>query len=384
MAQRRRIALIFEVLPDWMGGTYYVLNIINTLNALPDDEKPEIVLLTKNSDDFLFLKERSQYPYLIEKVLFRKPSLFIRGLNKIYRLITKKKYNLIIPKFKESVEAIYPVNDINRLSSDSKKIYWIPDFQEKYLPELFDLQNLKLRDTIIKDIIKKGDYLVLSSHNAFDSLLKFYPEAKKLNLSIYNFTVSIPDLSKIDKSLTYEKFDIDRPFFYCANQFWIHKNHKLLFEAVKLLKDRGHHNFLLLCSGGINDFRHPNYMVELKKYLEDNSLENNIKILGLIDREDQLCLMQNSEAIIQPSLFEGWNTSVEEAKALNKFLILSDLDVHKEQVPQNAFFFNRNSAIDIADKIEEFLNNKPEIKPINYKLSIQKAARNFLNIMYQK
>lgn len=384
MAQRRRIALIFEVLADWMGGTYYVLNIINTLNTLPDNEKPEIVLLTKNSDDFNFLKERTRYPYLTEKIIFRRPSLFIRGINKIYRLITKKNYNLIIPKFKERVQAIYPVYDINRLSSKSKKIYWVPDLQEKYLPQLFDQQNLKLRDNIIKDIIQKGDYLVISSHDVLDSLLKFYPEAKKLNLNIYNFTVSIPDLSKIDKTLTYKKFDIDRPFFYCANQFWTHKNHRLLFEAVKLLKDRGHQNFLLLCSGGANDFRNPNYMEQLNKYLEDNSLKNNIKLLGLIDRNDQLCLMQNSDAIIQPSLFEGWNTSVEEAKALNKFLILSDLDVHKEQVSQNVFFFNRNSALDLADKIEEFMYKKPEIKPINYKLSIQEAARNFLNIMYQK
>jgi hypothetical protein len=50
--------------------------------------------------------------------------------------------------------------------------------------------------------------------------------------------------------------------------------------------------------------------------------------------------MQNALAIIQPSLFEGWSTVVEDAKALNQHVIASSLSVHKEQLEKNASFFD--------------------------------------------
>ncbi len=38
-----------------------------------------------------------------------------------------------------------------------------------------------------------------------------------------------------------------------------------------------------------------------------------------------------STALINPSQFEGWSTTVEEAKSLGVKMLLSDLEVHKEQ-----------------------------------------------------
>ncbi len=45
-----------------------------------------------------------------------------------------------------------------------------------------------------------------------------------------------------------------------------------------------------------------------------------------------LVLLAHAVAVINPSRFEGWSSSVEEAKALGKPLIVSDIPVHREQV----------------------------------------------------
>ena len=45
--------------------------------------------------------------------------------------------------------------------------------------------------------------------------------------------------------------------------------------------------------------------------------------LGLIPRDDVQGLMEISVAVVNPSLFEGWSTTVEEAKALGVPLVLS-------------------------------------------------------------
>lgn len=45
-------------------------------------------------------------------------------------------------------------------------------------------------------------------------------------------------------------------------------------------------------------------------------------------------LMKHAIAIINPSLFEGGSTTVEEAKSLLKVIILSGIPVHREQNPR--------------------------------------------------
>lgn len=49
MAERTRIGLIFSYDENWIGGAYYILNIVHALNTVNDIRKPHIVVLaTKN------------------------------------------------------------------------------------------------------------------------------------------------------------------------------------------------------------------------------------------------------------------------------------------------------------------------------------------------
>ena len=94
--------------------------------------------------------------------------------------------------------------------------------------------------------------------------------------------------------------------------------------------------------------------------LKKNSLGDNIKILGKIEYKYVLSLMKKSIAVINPSFFEGWSSTVEEAKSLGKKIILSDIEVHKEQNPKNSVYFDPKNE-EILSKIleNEFLNKEP-------------------------
>ena len=70
--------------------------------------------------------------------------------------------------------------------------------------------------------------------------------------------------------------------------------------------------------------------------------------------------MRKSIAVIQPSLFEGWSTIVEESRSIGKKIILSVLDVHKEQKFSRSIFFKRNSYNDLSAKIfSSYKNSEP-------------------------
>ena len=61
--------------------------------------------------------------------------------------------------------------------------------------------------------------------------------------------------------------------------------------------------------------------------------------------------MIGANALLNPSRFEGWSTTVEEAKAVGTPMLLSDIAVHREQAPQ-ARFFAPDDALSLANEIE--------------------------------
>ena len=63
--------------------------------------------------------------------------------------------------------------------------------------------------------------------------------------------------------------------------------------------------------------------------------------------------MRRCLAVIQPSLFEGWSTVVEDARVFGKSIILSDIPVHLEQNPPHSIFFERHSSQSLATVLSD-------------------------------
>ena len=70
-----------------------------------------------------------------------------------------------------------------------------------------------------------------------------------------------------------------------------------------------------------------------------------------------LVLMRASLAVINPSKFEGWSTTVEEAKYSGKKIILSNLPVHNEQCPPDSIFVDINDIEAMSDAIRLVLSS---------------------------
>ena len=61
--------------------------------------------------------------------------------------------------------------------------------------------------------------------------------------------------------------------------------------------------------------------------------------MGIVNFDELMSLMKYSIAVINPSKSEGWSNTVEQAKAMDKKIILSDIKVHLEQRNKNCIFF---------------------------------------------
>jgi glycosyltransferase involved in cell wall biosynthesis len=75
----------------------------------------------------------------------------------------------------------------------------------------------------------------------------------------------------------------------------------------------------------------------------------------MIPLDHVYALLRSSMALINPSRFEGWSTTVEEAKSFGVPMILSDIDVHREQTGGPTRYFGVDDPEALADHLSEVL-----------------------------
>ena len=370
MAQGKRIGILYSYNEDWIGGVYYIQNLIRSLNFLPEKEQIQLYILASDKKVFEELKKVTGYSkmkFVSDTVRYNRMEKFINRVS--FRIIKKK----LISK-KMELEWLFPLFDVpNYLKHINDLVYWIPDLQEKFLPDFFSKEEVIMRHERYLNMIKSNHKIVFSSQSALNDFNIFYPNSKN-EKKVLQFAVVHPDLLKGDLKIVKEKYGIIGDYFFSPNQFWQHKNHISLIEAVKILKDKGV-DVKVVFTGKEYDYRNPEYTSNLKRKVIDYQLENEILFLGFIDRIDQLLLMKNAQAVIQPSLFEGWSTVVEDAKALNQTLIVSNIAVHKEQLGDKGYFFNPNDANDLAHIIDEVNSNS--LNKLKYDLDYSENIKNF-------
>jgi len=375
MAKRRRIALVYEYNENWIGGTYYIENLIAALKTLPENTQPELFIFLSKPEDFEKLKIRLSYTRVRRMDYSIKLSLVKRAINK---LTGSSKGFYFFKPYHQNIDVVFPADVNHNFLPEAKKIYWIPDFQEHYLPEYFTLQELEWRKKCQQATIQNGRYIVFSSNAARRDFNEIYPHSS-MQQFVVPFAVS-HNLSVGNLNLT-EKYHLPEKFFICCNQLWKHKNHIIIIETIALLKQKGI-NIFVVFTGQEHDYRNPGFLEEIKYLVATKGLENNIAFLGFIDRADQLELMKMSIAVIQPSLFEGWSTVIEDAKSLGVPIIASSIEVHKEQLSSYVDFliFDPGDAEALASCISNISKSKRNIK-YSYESKVQHFGKAFLSVV---
>lgn len=351
-----KVAFLLQVSESWMGGLNYMKNLLYAIHTSENKEIEPLIFVPKGKGREIS-KDFEQYGRIIE-VPFLKKRTISWFLWKISRKLTNSDFmvEVFLSKYKIKV---YSHSGLIGLKN-SKTINWIPDFQHIHLPNMFSEKEFKARNKLYYKISKNSNVVVLSSKDALQDYNKFNNN-KLENGRVLQFVSQPGNYSETTKSEFEEilhKYKLPENFFFLPNQFWKHKNHITAFKALKLLKDKGI-NATIVCTGHLQDYRNKEHIETLLSYIEDNNID--VRLLGLIDYNDLILLMKYSIAVINPSLFEGWSSTVEECKSLGKNIILSNIPVHYEQSPEYSFYFNPLNENELASILEYHIINRDTI-----------------------
>jgi glycosyltransferase involved in cell wall biosynthesis len=265
-------------------------------------------------------------------------------------------------------------------------MFWIPDLQHRFWPSFFSTEEVVCRDRDMTALALRAVPIVFSSHTAQQHFDEHFP-TQQCRTYVWHF-VSQPDMANLQAPERYRASKLPERFYYTPNQFWRHKNHVTLFHALRRILDSGH-NMTFVCTGSDLHTATDEYSRELLALVASLSLGQNLRLLGVLPRADQIEVMRYCCAVIQPSLFEGWSTVVEDARAIGRPIIASDIPVHREQLGENAAFFAPGSAESLAAAVISLdLKLKPGPAPDqeaaalrDLKSRMQRSAQDFLAIL---
>ena len=327
---------------DWLGGLNYYTNLFTALQKIENPKIKPYILKQGN--------QASNILYKYAEILNVKKTLYYYFIKKILFPILHKDFDIRRYAVKHTSVKIDAVSHSDA-EINLPRILWIADFQHLHLPQMFTQVQLDERNKKLRKAVEESETVILSSNDAFNDFKKIYPEFSE-KCEILNF-VAIPqeNIYSITDEIagaTKEKYNLPEKYFYVPNQFWKHKNHKIVLEAISILKQQNI-NVHVVFSGNTNDVRNPGYFDELLQFIKDKNIIENIHILGIIERNELFVLLRNCVSLINPSLFEGWSSTVEEAKSIGKNCILSDLSVHREQNPPDSVYFDVNDSNALAE-----------------------------------
>lgn len=338
----------------WIGGLYYLKNILFSCLQNPNiTDKFDMVVLIDPAHADIFESFR---PENLSEDLRGRVNVDIRvyeGTNKWKLMLYEM--NLI---WFHGVKYCYAL-ELNRIGQffAKKGIFWIPDFQHRTLPEFFKEEELAQKQAKDTKMVMSTNPMVLSSNDAKNDLERFYP-GYQCNIEVVHFVSYIePEIRAITPEMeakVAEKFGLHENYIYLPNQFWQHKNHIVAVKAIEEIKKRGAlSDYKFVFTGNLEDYRNPAYIDQLKEIMNAENVKDSIKLLGFVDRTEQLCIMKNAKFLVQPSLCEGWGTVLEDAKVLDKTVLLSDIPVHQEQKNGKCKLFDPHNPSELADLMIE-------------------------------
>ena len=247
-------------------------------------------------------------------------------------------------------------------------IKYIPDFQELYYPEYFNWKLILKRKLMLWWALNNSNRILLYSESIKKDMNKIY-KFKNDKVSFLPYCSNINSNELVSFEDLKIKYNIQENFFYLPNHFWKHKNHITVYKSIEYLKNNGNQIYLVT-TGEKSDYRNPEYIKELDNYVSNNNLNRNINHLGIIPMREVYSLIKYCKAIINPSFFEGWGTSVEHARYFKKHVIASNIQIHLEQNEFNTsqkinsehskyycHYFNPENHIELANLMLEQLRN---------------------------
>jgi glycosyltransferase involved in cell wall biosynthesis len=246
---------------------------------------------------------------------------------------------------------------IDKVDNAIKKLGWVH----------IDYDQLGMDPSFDQDYFSKLDQIVTVSQECAAILESRFPEQKDKVKVIHN----IVSPSIINKMAAQYQGEIvvkkeDQLVIVSIGRLHYQKNFILAIESCKKLIDRGYNILWNVIGDGEERQR-------LLVLIHEYGLEENFKLLGL--KSNPYPYIKQADIYLQTSRFEGKSIAIDEAKILNKPIIVTNFSTAKDQINHGIDGIIADMNADaLANEIEKLIHNVDLRRSLSTMLSNQQLG----------
>ncbi len=185
----KNIGIMFDINEGWIGGTYYLRNLVAALGQLPSDKQPIVTLLSARPDSVRFMQETG-YPRL--------------------RWLRAEAFHAEPGRY--PLDALFPWAPP---SEAARTVSWIPDFQEMHLPYYCSPDEIANRRGHYRQRFATAG-LVVSSEAVKSDVDRFYPGECR-NVAVVHFA-TFDHFDRSRQSRVRADYGLTGRYVMCANR----------------------------------------------------------------------------------------------------------------------------------------------------------------------
>lgn len=328
------------------GVGRYIRNLIADLAKI--DKSDEFVIFLKSNafDKFdlpgnNFRKIRADIPWHSFKEQFKMPGIF-QSAN--LDLVHIPYFN--IPIFYRG-KTVVTIHDLTILHFATGRATTLPKW-------LYLIRRIGYWIVLSIGLNKASKIIAVSEATKKEIIHHFGIPENKIQISYEGVDDKLTTLNNLKN----ERLIKSKYFLYVGNAY-PHKNLELLINAFNDLKSETKLVFV-----GKEDL----FYKRLKEIIHAINLDTKIIFIGEANDAQLNNLYKHAEALIFPSVMEGFGLPAIEALSLGCPVIASDIPVFHEILGKFPIYFNPNSTVDLTNKIKE-IDDHPQTKKIIFDLT---------------
>jgi glycosyltransferase involved in cell wall biosynthesis len=245
---------------------------------------------------------------------------------------------------------IFPAGETLTYQMSGRMIGVIHDLMHRYepsFPEVSALFRYRLREHRMGNIARYCEAVLVDSAVGRQHVVESYGVAAEK-------VIPIPYIAPSYLRDTTERADFDThyqlpsKFLFYPAQFWPHKNHFRLIDAIHRVSIETCPDIQIVLSGA------KRYMYEeVKRHAEKRGISDRIHFVGYVQDADLRGFYVRARALVMPTFFGPTNIPPLEALATGCPAVVSGIYGMIEQSGDAALYFDPNSETEMAERITQ-------------------------------
>jgi glycosyltransferase involved in cell wall biosynthesis len=245
---------------------------------------------------------------------------------------------------------IFPAGETLTYHMSGRMIGVIHDLMHRYepsFPEVSALFRYSLREHRMGNIARYCEAILVDSNVGRQHVVESYGVATEK-------VISIPYIAPSYLGATDERVDFDAhyklpsKFLFYPAQFWPHKNHLRLLDAIHRVSIDACPDVQLVLSGA-KCYKYE----QVKQYAEELGLSKRVHFVGYVPDADLRGFYVRARALVMPTFFGPTNIPPLEALATGCPAIVSGIYGMPEQSGDAALYFDPKSVSEMAERITQ-------------------------------